>query len=175
MGTIRGMTSYNCCLSEEAPHLFTETAFQSNSNTRRSRGNLNSNLGLACRYGGQFAYVEIINSMKKPARFTSAVALSTPIMSVAYLSLGVIGYWSRGRGVQEIIIFGTGMDVWSRIAAGAILFQVFSLLLPVYFPPFWPHVKIWVAQAFGRMSSQKATLGLIWGRMSGRVADTDHV
>lgn len=79
---------------------------------------------MGCRYGGQFAYVEIINSMTTPSRFTSAVALSTPIMSVAYLSLGMIGYWSRGRGVQEIIIFGTGMDVWSRIAAGAILFQV---------------------------------------------------
>jgi hypothetical protein len=69
--------------------------------------------------------------MKKPGRFSSAVALSTPIMSVAYLSLGMIGYWSRGRGVQEIIIFGTGMDAWSRIAAGAILFQVFSRVVPL--------------------------------------------
>ena len=45
-------------------------------------------------------------------------------MSVAYLALGAIGYWSQGRSVQEIIIFGTGFDVWSRVAAGAILFQV---------------------------------------------------
>lgn len=86
---------------------------------------------MGCRYGGQFAYVEVINSMKKPAQFTSAVALATPIMSGAYLCLGMIGYWSRGRGVQEIIIFGTGMDVWSRVAAGAILFQVDGLPLPL--------------------------------------------
>lgn len=86
---------------------------------------------LCCRYGGQFAYVEIMNSMKKPAQFTSAVALATPIMSGAYLCLGMIGYWSRGRSVEEIIIFGTGMDVWSRVAAGAILFQVHGLPLPL--------------------------------------------
>ena len=48
-------------------------------------------------------------------------------MSVAYLALGAIGYWSQGRCVQEIIIFGTGFDTWSRIAAGAILFQVILL------------------------------------------------
>ena len=76
------------------------------------------------RYGGQFAYVEIMNSMRQPGRFTSAVSTSTPVMSVAYLALGAIGYWSQGMGVQEIIIFGTGYDTWSRIAAGAILFQV---------------------------------------------------
>jgi vesicular inhibitory amino acid transporter len=75
------------------------------------------------RYGGQFAYVEIINSMRQPGRFTAAVSASTPVMSVAYLALGAIGYWSQGMGVQEIIIFGTGFDTWSRIAAGAILFQ----------------------------------------------------
>ena len=44
-------------------------------------------------------------------------------MSAAYLALGVIGYWSRGTGVQEIIIFSMGTDAWSRVAAGAILFQ----------------------------------------------------
>ena len=68
--------------------------------------------------------VEIMNSMRQPGRFTSAVSTSTPVMSVAYLALGAIGYWSQGMGVQEIIIFGTGYDTWSRIAAGAILFQV---------------------------------------------------
>ena len=45
-------------------------------------------------------------------------------MSAAYLALGVIGYWSRGGGVDEIIIFAMGTDTWSRVAAGAILFQV---------------------------------------------------
>ena len=86
----------------------------------------------ACRYGGQFAYVEIINSMRQPGRFTAAVSASTPVMSVAYLALGAIGYWSQGMGVQEIIIFGTGFDTWSRIAAGAILFQA------SHYPPCLP-------------------------------------
>lgn len=86
-------------------------------------------MNLIFAYGGQFAYVEIMHSMKKPALFTSAVALATPIMSGAYLCLGMIGYWSQGRGVQEIIIFGTGMDVWSRVAAGAILFQALAQYL----------------------------------------------
>lgn len=86
----------------------------------------------ACRYGGQFAYVEIINSMRQPGRFTAAVSAATPVMSVAYLALGAIGYWSQGMGVQEIIIFGTGFDTWSRIAAGAILFQA------SHYPPCFP-------------------------------------
>jgi hypothetical protein len=66
--------------------------------------------------------------MERPAKFSTAVALSTPIMSVAYLSLGVIGYWSKGGTVPEIIIFGTGVDAWARVAAGAILFQAIAPL-----------------------------------------------
>lgn len=65
--------------------------------------------------------------MERPSMFSTAVSLSTPIMSLAYLSLGVIGYWSKGSDVPEIIIFGTGTDVWARVAAGAILFQVLTL------------------------------------------------
>ncbi|CAL5220298.1 g2283 [Coccomyxa viridis] len=86
-------------------------------------------MNLIFAYGGQFAYVEIMNSMRQPGRFTSAVSTSTPVMSVAYLALGAIGYWSQGMGVQEIIIFGTGYDTWSRIAAGAILFQALAQYL----------------------------------------------
>ena len=77
--------------------------------------------------------------MRQPGRFTSAVSFSTPVMSVAYLALGAIGYWSQGMGVQEIIIFGTGYDTWSRVAAGAILFQVctiFAALAPPHIPYF---------------------------------------
>ena len=65
--------------------------------------------------------------MRQPSRFAAAVSLSTPIMSVVYLGVGIIGYWSRGRGVQEIIIFAMGTDTWSRVAAGAILFQVWRI------------------------------------------------
>ena len=57
---------------------------------------------LLCRYGGQFAYVEIMNSMRQPGRFTSAVSFSTPVMSVAYLALGAIGYWSQGMGSPTV-------------------------------------------------------------------------
>jgi hypothetical protein len=74
--------------------------------------------------------VEIINCMAQPSKFSLALSLSTPIMSLAYVSLGAIGYWSRGADVPEIIIFGTGEDAWARVAAGAILFQVRCSCLP---------------------------------------------
>lgn len=67
--------------------------------------------------------MEIMGSMRQPSRFSGAVSLSTPIMSATYLAVGVIGYWSQGRDAQEIIIFALGTDAWSRVAAGAILFQ----------------------------------------------------
>lgn len=121
-----------------------------------------------CRYGGQFAYVEIINSMRQPGRFTSAVSASTPVMSVAYLALGAIGYWSQGVGVQEIIIFGTGFDTWSRIAAGAILFQA-RPILPAF--DFWSVRNLlydpWILWASRCCSAGVHTLGcrFMQGRM----------
>ena len=44
-------------------------------------------------YGGQFAFVEVINSMQKPKQFPGVVTASTLLMGVGYMGIGAIGYW----------------------------------------------------------------------------------
>lgn len=51
-------------------------------------------------FGGQFAFVEIMTCMKKPAAFPRAVTLCTVIMGSMYAGLGAVGYWSRGNKVS---------------------------------------------------------------------------
>ena len=75
------------------------------------------------RYGGQFAFVEVINAMQRPSEFASAVRASTAVMGVAYVALGGIGYWSMGAVVPSVIIFGIGSGMFARLAANAILAQ----------------------------------------------------
>lgn len=79
--------------------------------------------GGCCRYGGQFAFVEVINAMQRPSEFASAVRASTAVMGVAYVALGGIGYWSMGAVVPSVIIFGIGSGMFARLAANAILAQ----------------------------------------------------
>lgn len=45
------------------------------------------------RYGGQFAFVEVINSMQQPKLFPGIVSFSTAIMGAGYVGIGMIGYW----------------------------------------------------------------------------------
>ena len=45
------------------------------------------------RYGGQFAFVEVINSMQQPKQFPGVVSSSTAIMGAAFVGIGMIGYW----------------------------------------------------------------------------------
>ena len=45
------------------------------------------------RYGGQFAFVEVINSMQKPSQFPAVVSLSTLMMGAGYVGIGMMGYW----------------------------------------------------------------------------------
>jgi vesicular inhibitory amino acid transporter len=45
------------------------------------------------RYGGQFAFVEVINSMQQPKHFPGIVSFSTAIMGAGYVGIGMIGYW----------------------------------------------------------------------------------
>lgn len=47
----------------------------------------------ADRYGGQFAFVEVINSMQQPRHFPGIVSFSTAIMGIGYVGIGMIGYW----------------------------------------------------------------------------------
>lgn len=48
----------------------------------------------------QFAFTEIMGSMRTPAHFPRAVFVCTVIMSLLYGGLGAIGYWSRGDQVR---------------------------------------------------------------------------
>jgi hypothetical protein len=75
------------------------------------------------RFGGQFAFVELITSMRAPRGFPAAVGVATPLMAALYVLLGAVGYWSQGAGVPELVIFGLGDGPVARAAAAAILLQ----------------------------------------------------
>ncbi|GAX75713.1 hypothetical protein CEUSTIGMA_g3156.t1 [Chlamydomonas eustigma] len=77
-------------------------------------------------FGGQFAFVEIMSSMKKPSQFPFAVNVCTALMSVLYATMGIIGYWSRGCSLSGIVIFSLGHSPRIRFAAGLVLVQVTS-------------------------------------------------
>ena len=52
-----------------------------------------SSVALTHRFGGQFAFVEVINSMQTPSHFPRVVGLSTLLMGCAFAGIGAIGYW----------------------------------------------------------------------------------
>lgn len=80
-------------------------------------------------YGGQFAFTEIIVSMKRPLAFARAAGVATAVMTLAYTTLGAVGYASRGSRVHEIVIFALGEGPWERAAAGAVLLQALAQYL----------------------------------------------
>lgn len=80
-------------------------------------------------YGGQFAFVELMTSMHRPASFPMAISVCTAIMTGLYVSLGAVGYQSKGAGVSEIVIFSLGEGISGRIAAACILIQALSQYL----------------------------------------------
>lgn len=80
-------------------------------------------------FGGQFAFMEIITHMQQPRHFPRAVTICTIIMAFLYGALGFIGYWSKGEGVADIIIFSIGSGLWGRVAAGLILLQAIAQYL----------------------------------------------
>jgi hypothetical protein len=47
--------------------------------------------------GGQFAFVEIITSMRRPMHFPRASFVSLLVLVSAYFALGSVGYWSQVR------------------------------------------------------------------------------
>lgn len=80
-------------------------------------------------YGGQFAFVELMTSMMRPARFPVAISCCTAIMTALYVGLGATGYHSKGAGVAEIVIFSLGEGPAARFAAACILVQALSQYL----------------------------------------------
>ena len=80
-------------------------------------------------FGGQFAFVEVQASMKKPADFSKAVNLCTLLMALLYLLVGAVGWWSRGDAIKGILIFSLGDSPLVRFASGCILIQAISQYL----------------------------------------------
>ncbi|GAX75715.1 hypothetical protein CEUSTIGMA_g3158.t1 [Chlamydomonas eustigma] len=80
-------------------------------------------------FGGQFAFIEIMSSMKRPSEFPRAVTLCTTLMGLLYGTVGVIGYWSRGDEIDGIVIFSLGDSPHVRVAAALILVQATSQYL----------------------------------------------
>lgn len=80
-------------------------------------------------YGGQFAFIELITDMRRPAEFPKAISICTVMMSTLYASLAAAGYWSKGLNVADIVIFSLGESALARIAAGCILVQAVAQYL----------------------------------------------
>ena len=74
--------------------------------------------------------------MRRPARFARAAGAATAVMTLAYSTLGAVGYASRGARVHEIVIFALGEGPWERAAAGAVLLQALAQYLV--------NVNVWV-------------------------------
>ncbi|GLC36986.1 hypothetical protein PLESTB_000171200 [Pleodorina starrii] len=86
-------------------------------------------LNMIFAYGGQFAFLELITSMKTPARFSAAVTLCTAIMTALYGGFGAVGYWSKGSNVHGIVIFNMSPGLPAQIAAAFIFFQALAQYL----------------------------------------------
>ena len=74
--------------------------------------------------------------MRRPSRFARAAGAATAVMTLAYSTLGAVGYASRGSRVHEIVIFALGEGPWERAAAGAVLLQALAQYLV--------NVNVWV-------------------------------
>jgi hypothetical protein len=57
------------------------------------------------RFGGQFAFVEVINSMQTPTHFPRVVGLSTLLMGAAFAGIGAIGYWCAHLFAPQSCLF----------------------------------------------------------------------
>ncbi|EFJ49048.1 hypothetical protein VOLCADRAFT_104490 [Volvox carteri f. nagariensis] len=86
-------------------------------------------LNLIFAYGGQFAFLELITSMRTPTSFSLSVMQCTVIMTALYSGFGAVGYWSKGSGVNGIVIFNMNPGPAAQIAAGFIFFQALAQYL----------------------------------------------
>ena len=77
-------------------------------------------------FGGQFAFIELITSMREPLQFSKAISICTAMMSTLYLTLGAVGYWSKGSNVAEIVVFSLGEGLLGRVAAACVLVQAIA-------------------------------------------------
>ena len=113
---------------------------------------------------GQFAFTEVIVSMRHPSKFARAAGAATAVMTLAYSTLGAVGYASRGSRVHEIVIFALGEGKWERAAAGAVLLQALAQYLV--------NVNVWVHNLLVLLS--RAREARRRGRSGGRSGGTEE-
>ena len=73
---------------------------------------------------------------------------ATAVMTLAYSTLGAVGYASRGSKVHEIVIFALGEGPWERAAAAAVLLQALAQYLV--------NVNVWVHNLLVLLSRARA-------------------
>ncbi|GIL51251.1 hypothetical protein Vafri_7121, partial [Volvox africanus] len=86
-------------------------------------------LNMIFAFGGQFAFLELITSMRYPGKFSDAVTLCTAIMTALYGGFGAVGYWSKGSSVHGIVIFNMDPSPLAQVAAGFIFLQALAQYL----------------------------------------------
>ncbi len=79
---------------------------------------------LHAAFGGQFAFLELLTSMRTPSQFTGSVVACTAIMTAMYGGLGAVGYGSKGSSIHGIAVFNMTPGRAAQIAAAFIFIQV---------------------------------------------------
>lgn len=76
------------------------------------------------RIGGQFAFVEIITSMRRPKHFPRASLISLLVLVSAYFALGTVGYWSQ-VGPRDACL---GCGIWAFLSCCRTLYDCGKVL-----------------------------------------------
>lgn len=86
-------------------------------------------LNMVFAFGGQFAFLELLTSMRTPSQFTGSVVACTAIMTAMYGSLGAVGYGSKGSSMHGIAVFNMTPGRAAQIAAAFIFIQALAQYL----------------------------------------------
>ncbi|PNW82897.1 hypothetical protein CHLRE_06g298750v5 [Chlamydomonas reinhardtii] len=129
-------------------------------------------LNMIFAYGGQFAFLEIMSSMRTPNNFSKAVMMCTGIMTALYGGFGAIGYWSKGASVHGIAVFSMRAGVLAQIAAAFIFFQALAQYLV--------NLNVWTHNLLvlsSRRSKRPSNSGELWDEdnsRAGHMSTGDH-
>ncbi|KAI8464358.1 MAG: transmembrane amino acid transporter protein-domain-containing protein [Monoraphidium minutum] len=106
-------------------------------------------------YGGQFAFVELMAAMARPAKFPVAVTACTGIMSSLYAALGAFGYVACGAAASEILVFSFPDGGAARAAGACVLLQALAQYLV--------NANVWAHNLLVLLSRRRALLGKAGG------------
>ncbi|PNH07612.1 hypothetical protein TSOC_005908 [Tetrabaena socialis] len=124
-------------------------------------------LNMVFAYGGQFAFLELLTSMKSPPRFSRAVALCTGIMTALYGGLGAVGYWSKGSSMRGIVVFNMSPGPAAQVAAGLIFLQAVAQYLV--------NLNVWTHNLLVLLSRRNQPANQNWAEADAPAASTgDH-